>query len=486
MRSLISSHFTKDFQRTKPAWNAILGLVLFLALGFLIGAGRFLVLLFPLGSIVVGVFLYRRYPIFYVGFTWWLWFLGPLVRRLIDYQSGHLTYGPWILTPHLVTLICSATLVRHLPKWFNQNGLPFILCLSSVFYGFAIALIQNPLNSAVLGFLAWANPIFFGFHLYVNWRDYPSYRQIIQQTFLWGVLVMGAYGIWQYLTAPGWDQFWLLNESNLTYGVPEPLGIRVWSTMMIPQKFAAVMMAGLLLLFINKGVLRFFAAAVGYLAFLLSIARAAWLSWFVGLLIFFPSLKARLQMRLIISILIAAMFVLPLTTIEPFSSVISSRFESFANPTADGSYQARLEGLNELLGPALSEFLGQGVGTKLVSATSSLGAYDNGLLLMIFSLGWFAAMAYLTGIILLFIKLLGGSKGRSDPFFSAARAIALGSFVVQIGLNPITMDSFAMVVWGFVGIGMAAHNYSLHQRLVKNKRDRYQVKPKVRAGQGAV
>ncbi|MCG8363360.1 MAG: O-antigen ligase domain-containing protein, partial [Pseudanabaenales cyanobacterium] len=71
-----------------------MGLVLFLALGFLIGAGRFLVLLFPLGSIVVGVFLYRRYPIFYVGFTWWLWFLGPLVRRLIDYQSGHLTYGP--------------------------------------------------------------------------------------------------------------------------------------------------------------------------------------------------------------------------------------------------------------------------------------------------------------------------------------------------------------------------------------------------------
>ncbi|MDJ0702674.1 MAG: O-antigen ligase domain-containing protein [Leptolyngbyaceae cyanobacterium MO_188.B28] len=460
----------KDFQQTKPAWNAILGFSIFLALCFLVGAGRILVPLFPLGAIAVGVYLYRRYPVFYVGFTWWLWFLGPLIRRLIDYQSGHYTYGPWILTPKLVTLICAATFVRYLPRCLNQHGLPFILCIVSVCYGFAIGAIQNPLNVAVLDFFGWIGPIFFSFHLYVHWREYPNYRQSIQQTFLWGVLVMGGYGVWQYLTAPAWDKFWLTTEVHTTYGVAEPLGIRVWSTMMIPQTFGAVMIAGLLLLFVHKGVLRFLAAAFGYLSFLLTIARAAWLGWFVTLLIFLPSIKLRLQVRLVVSILAVVMLVLPLATVEPFSSVIGDRFQSFSDPTEDVSYQARLGGLSELIGAALVEFLGRGLGTQLPPTASRIGPYDNGLLLIIFSLGWFAAIAYLTGIGLLFTRLLQGSNERSDAFASAARAIALGSFLVQLGFNPVTMNSFAMVVWGFLGIGMAANNYAFYQRTASLKR----------------
>ncbi len=461
----MSNYPKKGFQ-VNP-WMVILGLVLFLGLFLLVGAGRILVLAFPLGSVVVGIFLYLRAPVLYVGFTWWLWFLGPLIRRLIDYQSGHLTYGPWILTPLLVTLISFATLVRHFPKSYKQDGLPFILCLGSVFYGFLIALIENPANAAVNGLLSWLCPILFGFHLFINWRDYPSYRQNIQRTFLWGVLVMGAYGIWQYLVAPGWDSFWLTNIDNLTYGSPEPLKIRVWSTMMVPQAFAAVMGAGLLLLFINQGNLRFVAAGVGYLAFLLSLARAGWLNWFAGLLLLVPSLKARLQMRLIISIIVAAIIILPLTTIEPFSTVISSRFESLSlsNVEDDVSYQARSEGLNELIGPALTEFVGGGLGSKLKSGDSGIGAYDNGFLLMLFSLGWFGTIPYLGGIILLLFKLFQGSEGRFDPFASAARAIAVSSFLVQINLNAVTINAFAMVVWGFVGVGMAAHKYYLYQRI---------------------
>ena len=455
---------TKSFQ-VNP-WIVILGLVLFLGLFLLLGAGRILVLAFPLGSLAVGIFLYLRAPVLYVGFTWWLWFLGPLIRRLIDYQSGYLTYGPWILTPLLVTLISFTTLVRQFPKFYKQDVLPFILCLGSVFYGFLIGLIQNPANVAVNGLLSWLCPILFGFHLFVNWRDYPSYRQNWQRTFLWGVLVMGAYGIWQYLVAPAWDSFWLMNIDNLTYGSPEPLKIRVWSTMMIPQKFAAVMGAGLLLLFINQENLRFAAAGFGYLAFLLSLARTGWLNLLLGFIILVPSLKARLQIRLIISIIVAAVIILPVTTIEPFSTVISTRFESLSlsNVDNDVSYQARSEGLNELIGPALTEFVGQGLGSELKSGDSGIGAYDNGLLLMLFSLGWFGTIPYLGGIILLLLKLFQGSKGRIDTFASAARAIAISSFLVQIGLNAVTMDSFAMVVWGFVGVGMAAHKYYLYQR----------------------
>jgi hypothetical protein len=468
----MSSSPTKGFHfplQPAPAWTAILGLALFLTLGFLLGAGRLLILAFPAGSLAVGIFLYQRYPIFYVSFTWWMWFIGPFVRRLIDYQSGYLTPGPWILTPLIVTSISFVTLVKHLPKSYQQGGLPFILCFGSVFYGFLLQLIQNPLNAAtIITLLDWLSPILFGFHLFINWRDYPKLSQNIQRTFVWGVLVMGSYGIYQYLVAPVWDRFWLTNAPNPTYGTPEPLGIRVWSTMMIPQKFAAMMMAGLLLLFSDRGKLRNPATVVGYLAFLLTSVRAAWLSWFAGFLIFIFSLKARLQMRLIVSIMVAILFFLPLTTIEPFSTVIGSRLASFSNTQNDTSYAARLQGSQELLNTAISEFFGRGLGSKLEGDTSGLASYDNGLMVMLLSLGWFGTIPYLSGIFLLLFKLFQGAEN-FDTFAIVARAIAVGTFFVQIGLNPVMNGEFAMPLWGFIGIGMAAHKYYLYKATEKDK-----------------
>jgi hypothetical protein len=464
MPNSLPKSFQLSLQPT-PAWSAILGLVLFLALGLLAGAGRLLILAFPLGSLAVGAFLYQRYPVFYASFTWWMWFLGPFVRRAIDYQCGYVTPGPWNLTPMLVTGISLMTFVRYFPQFCNQEGLPFILCLGSVLYAFFVGLIYHPISDAtVLPLLAWLTPILFGFHLFVHWREYPSYRQTIQQTFLWGVLVMGVYGIWQYFVAPGWDRFWLTNVDNPTYGFPAPLKIRVWSTMMIPQSFAANMMAGLLLLFATPGNLRFPAAGVGYLVFLLSRARAAWLSWLAGLFVFLFSLKARLQMRLIISIAVAMAIVLPVTAIAPFSTVITSRLQTFSNLAEDTSYQARLEGQNELFGRAILQFLGTGLGTKLDTTTSDIAAYDNGILLMLFTLGWFGTLPYLAGIGLLFAKLFQSSESRFDSFASAARAIAVSHFFVQIGLNPPMMGDFGMVLWGFLSLSLAAQKYYWHER----------------------
>lgn len=467
MSSSSTNSFFLDLQPAL-AWTAILGLILFSALCILVHAGRILNLAFPLGTFAVGVFLYLRYPILYLGFTWWVWFLTPWVRRLIDYQSGWTDPSPVLLAPSLVTFVTLATFVRHLPKSYHQGGLPFILCFGGVFYSFFVGIIKNSTTEALLGLLGWLSPILLGFHLFVNWRDYPKLSQNIQRTFLWGVLVMGTYGVLQYLLAPEWDKFWMSNalvyKGLNSIGTPEPLGIRVFSTMNAPQPFAGVLMPGLLLLFSSQGNLRFPAAGAGYLAFLLSSARSAWLSWLVGLLIFMPSLKAHLQMRLIISIMVAAVFVLPLTTIEPFSTAIMPRLESLSNTQDDVSYKARSEGYNKLLGLALSEFLGKGMGSKIEDNNNTgLGSNDSGILSMLFSLGWFGTIPYLSGIVLLFFKLFQSSEGHFDSFVSAARAIALGTFS-QISLNVVMTGSLGVVLWGFLGIGMAAHKYYWYQR----------------------
>lgn len=446
-----------------PAWTAICGLIVVSLLGILGGAASIIRLAFPAGCFAVGVFLYQRYPLFYNSFTWWVWFLTPLVRRLVDYRSSWVNPSLTLLAPILVTLVSFATLARHLPRSYKQGGLPFILSFFAVCYGFLLGIIQVSAKAAVLGFLNWLVPVIFAFHLFANWREYPSYRQNTQRTFLWGVLVMGVYGIVQYLVAPGWDVFWLENVDTPIFGFPQPLGIRVWSTMNSPQPFACTMMAGLLLLFSNQGFLGFPAAAAGYLSFLLSLARSAWVGWVGGMLIFFPSLKASLQMRLIVSAMVALVLIVPLATIEPFNSAIGPRIESLSDTKDDTSLNDRTKGYNELLGVALSELVGKGIGN--VIEHEYIGSNDSGLLSLFFSLGWLGSIPYLGGLLLIFMKLFQESQVKVDSFLSAARAVAIGTFL-QITLNVVQVSAFGMILWGFSGIGMAAVKYYRHQQML--------------------
>ncbi|NES00717.1 MAG: hypothetical protein F6J86_44255 [Symploca sp. SIO1B1] len=206
--------------------------------------------------------------------------------------------------------------------------------------------------------------------------------------------------------------------------------------------------------------MRNLSTGVGHLTFLLSMARTAWLSWVAGMLMFVPSLKAKFQMRLIVSVMVASVFIVPLVSMEPFSTVINDRIESFTSKK-DVSANARAEGYSELLEPALNEVIGRGLGTVVHSG--SLGSNDSGILSMLFSFGWFGSLPYLTGIFLLLFTLLNSSAAYLDPFVSATRAIALATFA-QMGLNVPTIEVIGMVLWGFIGISMAAHKYYQAER----------------------
>lgn len=440
------------------AWVAILGFIALSALGILAGMGKLLNLAFPLGALVVGVLLYFRYPVLYLGFTWWMWFLTPLVRRLADYRSGFTDPSPILLAPFLVTFITLITFLQYAPKLKGQGGLPFVIAFVGVSYGFLVGLIKSSPVAASVSLLEWLAPVIFSCHLFVNWRDYPSYRQNTQRTFLWCVLVTGIYGVIQYLIAPEWDRFWLTNVAetgNTSFGNPEPLAIRVFSTMHGPGVFASVMMAGLLLLLNNVGSLSLPATAFGYLSFLLSLVRASWGGWVVGLLTLFTSLKSSLQIRLILVLLVAAVCIVPLATIEPFSEVIDTRLQTFSNLEDDGSGQARLGNYNIALSRALTNFVGDGVG-------ADQGLLDSAILDMLLSLGWLGTIFYMGGMLLLLFKLLLSPETRLDPFASTAHAIVLGIFF-QLAFGSVMLGLPGMILWGFSGIGLAARKYYRHQ-----------------------
>ncbi len=439
-----------------PAWIAILTLALFSALCLVVHAGGLLRYAFPAGSLVVGVFLYWRYPLLYIGFTWWIWFLAAFVRRLVDVQAGWADPNPVLLAPFFVTIVSLLTFAKELPKALKGAGLPFVFCMMGVLYGLLVGLINNPPATVVVPLLNWLAPLAFGYHLYSNWRIYPDLRQTFQRIFVWGVLVMGAYGVVQFLIAPGWDRFWLQNQDTQVFGTPNPLGIRVFSTMHSPQPFASVIVAGLVLLLASPNSLRFPASSLGYLSLLLSLARSAWLSWVVALVVFLPSLKPKLQMQLILTLLVMMIVVLPLTTIDPFASVISARVQSVFSAQNDTSYVDRSQGYSTILADAVTNVPGMGMGFVLKS--SSIGSNDSGILTLLLTLGWLGLLPYLGGLLLLIASLLQSREVMNDSFMSAARAISIATFA-QIGLNNVMLSAFGMVLWSFIGITIAARQY---------------------------
>jgi hypothetical protein len=466
---LFNSFLQENFsakQRSAQAWIVILGFILLTTACYFTGAVGNLRLIFPVSSLLVAIFLYLRHPVLYIGFTWWMWFLTPLLARLIDYKIGWDPTRQILIAPYLVVFVTLATFLKHFPSASRQGGFPFILSFIGVSYGFLVGLIYNQPVPVFRGFLDWICPIIFAFHLFTNWRDYPIYRQHIQRTFILCVLLTGAYGIYQFVVAPEWDRLWLTESKMFTSsGDPEPFGMRVWSTMHSVGPFGTVMQAGLLLLLTSTGPLIFPASAVGYVSFLLSQARTNWGGWLLGVIMLMGSVKAKIQMRIITIILIMAMCVIPLVTIEPISEVVTARLESFSNLEKDTSFRDRSGSYDRNLNIALSNVLGNGLGNiwKVNEKTGQIEVIviDSGVLDMFFTLGWVGAIPYLGGLILIIFTVSKYSEARFDSFVSVARAIGISS-CTQLIINSAMISISGMILWGFFAMTMAAHKYYKH------------------------
>lgn len=434
------------------AWVLILGLALLIVLLLAVRAGVLLRYGFPALTTLVGLVLFQRFPYIYVGYTWWIWFLTPFVRRLSDWQAGYQEPSPILLAPFLVTLLTGLTLIRKLPVLYRDRELPLIMVIAGIAYALLIGLVSRSFTAVAIPFLTWATPVLFAVHLFSKWREYPAYSQLIRRIFLWMVLVLGAYGVYQYVIAPDWDTSWLIN-SGLTSsgGRAEPYGMRVFSTLNSTGPFAIVMMCGLLLLFSTESPLQLPATAVGYLSFLLSLVRAGWFGWIVGFLTLVTSLKPKLQMRLFLVAIAMVLCVTPLLLIEPFAEVVRGRFDTFSNLNSDVSYQGRNEIYETHLNQALSSPLGAGLG-------GSWQNVDSGIIDAMIQLGWFGAMLYFGGMLLLMLRLFQAKVARSDGFMSAAKAICLSIFSLLL-FGTYTQGLSGVVFWMFLAVGIAGQKY---------------------------
>lgn len=446
------------FQRTRLLMAGP-GLVIGLFIGgtlFLlsIGLGQALRAGFPFAALAAGAYLFFRHPVVYIEFAWWLWYVTPLLARLVDLQEGWDPARWMISAPFLVTGVSAVTLIRRARLLRLPFFLPFLLTGAALFYGIGIGLIKNPMPQVLPALLEWAVPVLFGFHLAASGERYDDLSRATQRAFFAGILLMGGYGIFQYLEAPSWDRHWLIEAGVKSFGSPEPLGIRVWSTMNSPGTLSMYLMAGLILLLNARGFLRVAAMGLGSMALLLTLARSAWGALLIGATFLLLRSEGSRKSRSIavLAALAAALFSLSLS--EPFAGILSARFETFANLKEDGSLLERLDIYERGLEAVLAEPIGQGLG-RIVSEE----LIDSAFLDMFLTLGWPGALLYLAGLFLFIIQIVVQGRRQSDPFVAAATAIVLAVTPLLLIASHM-IEAAGVLFWAMMSFPLAAWHKS--------------------------
>jgi hypothetical protein len=433
----------------------------------LAGKGQLLRGALPIAALLVGLTLYFIRPVLYVQYSLWVWFLAPLARRMVDWQFGYTDPNFVLLAPFLVSGIAGLTLV--LPGRRKNTGMPavFVLCSAAILYGFVVGMVVRPSAETVYGLLNWLCPLLFGAHLYLNSPRYEQHRKAISRTLLWALLILGIYGIYQFVLPPVWDRVWLENGSigqiSPSFGQPEPLRVRVWSTMNSPAPFANAMMSGLLLLLMIRSALKLPAAVAGYLAFLLSMVRTAWLSWLIGFFLLLKNINLRAIVRIFLSVAALLVCLLPLLNDPRLATVIGDRVKTFTDLGHDESFGDRLEMYRVLVNDAAADPFGHGLKNLEVSHGIPV---DSGVLVMVFSLGWLGTLLYALGITSLFLRKECGSE-MHDGFYKAGKAIVIAMLAQLIGAN-IFVNVTGAIFWTFAGMRLAASPYHAQERLDLN------------------
>jgi hypothetical protein len=443
------------------SWILICAFSIFTILFTFIGPSQILNYAFPGLSFLLAIVLYSRNPILYNGFSWWIWFLAALVRRLVDLRSGFTEPSPLLLAPYLVNMASCMTMGRSLTRKIQEDDIPFLLVFYGVLYGAIIGGITKAFTTVFIGTLNWMAPILFGFHIYKNWRFYPEYKQNTQRVFTWGILLMGVYGVFQYFQLSEWDLLWL-KETGLessTGGIDESTGggMRIWSTMQSTEPFSAVLAGGLLLLISRDSPLSIASSIVGYIAFLLTLARSAWLGWLAGLIKITLTLNPKQKARLLSLLICLSIFVVPLSLSGEFSGKITGRLDSLSDIKNDGSAQIRQGAFDHQINQALTNPVGNGIENN---------SMDSALLSTLFYLGWVGTIPYTIGLCMACYQLFNIPGAKSDTFISACQGIAI-SALIRFPVNGSNSGVSGVMLWTFIALGLASERYNRYQSVQK-------------------
>ena len=441
----------------------------------LVGKAGLLNAVFPVLCLGCAALLTRR-PGSYVTFVLGVWIWAPAVRRVADWQSAYNPLSPVLLAPILATLACLAAPGQIVRGFRTMPALviPIVALCVGVLTGF----VNNSPASALYAGVTWMTPIFFAAYI-AGCRDVTGR---LEAKFLSSVTLMAfwaaIYGIFQFISPPIWDRFWMIGSQMLGIGLPAPFRVRVFGPLNSPVPFAAVMVAGLIAGFLDARKSRWLLLPCVFVALLLSLVRSEWLAVvvaFVAILVAAPARALQRSVRLGVMVLVLAVTTAPLLSYGPIATAVGLRLQSLHAGGQDASLRDRLTLYRNFeLGPVL---LGEGLGstdaaTRLSGGDARLdarrGNIDSALLHLVTGLGVPFAILFGSGLVWL---LAGAARGAArSNMATAGLALAVAGLSQSPSYNVLISGPAVLMYAGFV-VG-ARHREPLEHHLEDVRRGR--------------
>ncbi|MGH3504507.1 MAG: hypothetical protein ACRDQA_26945 [Nocardioidaceae bacterium] len=434
----------------------------------IVGPADIVLYVFPAAAVCsAGVLLLRRQWYAYLVLVLGLWLFSPELRRIVDWQTAYHDVSPILAAAPLASLLSIPLALIPRRRVHADAQIAVVAAMIACGYGFAVGLVLNGRSPAFLDLLDYVAPLGLGLFVLSVPSDDAPLRRAIQRTAFVGVLVIGVYGLVQFLLAPAWDTQWLVDSDFSSGGQPEPLGIRVFSTLDSPGPMARTLSV-LLLLLIGRGksVLAGVASVAGLLVLGLSLVRSAWL----GLLLAGALLIYRRSVHPIRVLATGAVAVALLASLSgPILSTLSERVhDTVGTGYSDTSLQARLSFQDAIATKSIADPVGEGLGSTGVALKVAASDprnphfrhFDSGIFEVLTVFG------SLLGISILLTVAFCASRAilRTSrmPLFYQACSSALAALILQLFFTNTLKQVVGALTWVLIGL-LGRESISYHR-----------------------
>ncbi|WP_164775345.1 MULTISPECIES: O-antigen ligase family protein [Paenibacillus] len=388
---------------------------------------------------LIGWFIQQVKPVLYLPYLLAVWAIYPELRRLLDWSFGAYSETPILSTaPLFVSLVMLIPIVKNFRKLSKTVLRIETIALSVLLYGFLIGIIQYGGIAASFDLINYATPLLI--IAYVNVSPFQSQtRDWLLKGFAYIAVLVALYGIYQYFLIPPWDKFWMIHSEMLSIGKPEPLKVRVFSTLNSPGPAGVFFGFALAVMTMNKkwralGLIGMVIVAFG---FLLTLVRSSWIALAAMILVYFLQAKSTHKFKLLtilVVLFLCYQFILPGL---PGAETITNRFDTFGNLNEDVSYNDRLAFSTFILDSISVNPMGNGLGSTGLSAKlneNAMQVFDNGFLNIFYTFGLPGGLAFLGFLIYLSILALKREK-QSSQYYHLAFASMAGAAVLLMSNN---------------------------------------------------
>lgn len=438
-------------------------------------ASKLLVVLAPALAFAIALYLHKRHCGYYVGLVCWLFFLTPMLRRLIEFRTGETTASFVMISPFLA---CFAGLAIFRDNWLQLLSpvlRNMLYVTAAIAYGTIVGVLSNPKVAVVQDVFGWIAPICFALYIYAQREHLDELLNSFRLNFLYGVLIMGLYGIVQFFFMPPWDAFWMENSTLTSIGFPQPMEVRVFSTMNTPQPFADYLLCGVMFGITSTRRIRYLAIPVALLVLGLTMSRSAWGGGLLGLILLSVSLTARQRMRIVSLLLACVVLIGAAVQIPQINEILTRRLQTLTAIQQDGSFNDRVQNQQAAISAFESSPFGLGMGADARAKNNgssygvpqqSLTIGDNGIEEVLLSFGWCGSIVFLIGFGGAVLACVRTSR---HPELMAVKGL-LVAMVSQVALMGIFLGASGFLVWSSIGICLSWEHSRFSEQLPASRR----------------